>query len=73
MVKCFKLPVIQVCTGFDVFLPGSLRWQNRVVSRGKLSIFTIDKNAKSPRENTLAKKYSHLWDVMWITFRGTGI
>ena len=73
MVKCFKLPGIQVCIEFDVFLLGSLLGQNRVVSRWKLSIFTIDYNAKNPREITLGKKYSHLWDVMWITFHGTGI
>jgi hypothetical protein len=56
MVKCFKLPGIQVCIGFDVFLRGCLRGQNRVVSRGKHSIFTIARNAKSPKENYLLKK-----------------
>jgi hypothetical protein len=73
MVKWFKLPGIQVCIEFDVFFPGSLRGQNRVVSRWKNSIFTIDKSVKSPRENTLRERYSHLWGVLWITVRGTGI
>ncbi len=50
MVKCFKLPEIQVCTAFAGILLGGLRGQNRVVSRGKISIFTIVKIAKSPGE-----------------------
>jgi len=74
MINCFKLPGIQACTGFDVFLRGSLRGQNRVVSRGKNSIFTIAKSVESPWEiSPLLKRYSHLWRVLWITVRGTGI
>ena len=52
MVKCFKLPEIQVCIGFGGFLPGSLRHQNWVVSRRKISIFTIAKIVKAARRNT---------------------
>ena len=67
MVKCFKLPVIQVCTAFGGILPGGLRGQNRVVSRMKSSIFTI---------STLVKKRSEIYSLfeiftvrsqMWIT------
>jgi hypothetical protein len=47
MVKCFKLPVIQVCIAFEGFFPGSLLGKNRVVSRGNISIFTIAKIVKS--------------------------
>jgi len=47
MEKCFKLPVIQVCIAFEGFFPGSLRGKNRVVSRYKISIFTIVKITKS--------------------------
>jgi len=47
MEKCFKLPEIQVCIAFEGFFPGSLRCKNRVVSRYKISIFTIVKIAKS--------------------------
>ena len=52
MLKCFKLPVIQVSTGFEGFLLGSLRCQNRVVSRSKNSIFTIVKIAKMDGKST---------------------
>jgi hypothetical protein len=47
MEKCFKLPVIQVCIAFEGFFPGSLRGKNRVVSRYKISIFTIVKITES--------------------------
>ena len=67
MVKWFKLPGIQVCTGFDVFLPGSVLDQNRVVSRGKNSIFTIVRDAKSPREFTSPKRYTHSRGMLWKT------
>ncbi len=49
MEKWFKLPGIQVCIAFEGFLLGSLRGKNRVVSRGKISIFTIEKIVKQPR------------------------
>jgi len=52
MVKCFKLPVIQACTALYGFFPGELRWENRVVSRVKNSIFTISKIVKRPGEIT---------------------
>jgi len=52
MIKCFKLPVIQVSTEFDVFFPGTLLGKNRVVSRYKISIFTIVKIAKPARRIT---------------------
>jgi hypothetical protein len=52
MLKCFKLPVIHVCIVFEVFSPGVLRGENRVVLRYKLSIFTIDKIVKPTSENT---------------------
>lgn len=52
MLKCVKLPVIQVSTGFEGFFPGSLRYQNRVIPRGKNSIFTIVKSTKWDGKNT---------------------
>jgi len=52
MIKCFKLPVIQVSTEFDVFFPGTLLGKNRVVSRYKISIFTIVKIVKLARRIT---------------------
>ena len=52
MLKCFKLPGIQVSTEFEGFFPGSLRCQNRVVSRGEISIFTIVNSAKRDGINT---------------------
>jgi hypothetical protein len=55
MLKCFKLPVIQVSIGFDGFLLGSLRCQNRVVSRSKNSIFTIVKMTKMGGKSTKSK------------------
>jgi hypothetical protein len=58
MVKCFKLPEIQVCIAFEGFLPGDLRGKNRVVSRYKISIFTIDKIVKLPGGNTRIKKFT---------------
>ena len=47
MEKWFKLPGIQVCIEFEGFFPGSLRGENRVVSRYKISIFTIVKTTES--------------------------
>jgi len=47
MEKWFKLLGIQVCIAFEGFSPGSLRGKNRVVSRYKISIFTIVKFTKS--------------------------
>jgi hypothetical protein len=66
MVKYFKLPEIQVCIAFEGFLPGDLRGKNRVVSRYKLSIFTIDKIVKLPVGNTEIKKFT-AGRRMWIT------
>jgi hypothetical protein len=66
MVKWFKLPEIQVCIAFEGFLPGDLRGKNRVVSRYKNSIFTIDKIVKSPGENTKIKKFT-AGRCVWIT------
>ena len=73
MVKCFKLPEIQVCIAFEGFFPGTLRGKNRVVSRYKISIFTIDKIVKSPGRNTEIKKFT-AGMRMWITggFRKKG-
>jgi hypothetical protein len=73
MVKCFKLPVIQVCIAFEGFLPGCLRGKNRVVSRYKISIFTIDKIVKSASGNT--KNRNSPWrleyvDNWWISSKG---
>jgi hypothetical protein len=66
MVKCFKLPVIQVCIAFEGFLPGGFPGKNRVVSRYKISIFTIDKIVKPTRGNT--KNRNSQWRPgMWIT------
>jgi hypothetical protein len=50
--KCVKLPVIQACTEFDGVLLGGLRRKNRVVSRVKSSIFTIDRIVNPAREIT---------------------
>ena len=69
MVKCFKLPVIQVCTAFDGFFPGSLLGQNRVVSRRKNSIFTIVKIVNRTRGNTKQKIFT-AGDWLWITEKG---
>jgi hypothetical protein len=52
MVKCVKLPVIQACTEFEGFLRGGLLSKNRVVSRMKNSIFTIDGSVNPAREIT---------------------
>ena len=73
MVKCFKLPEIQVCIAFEGFFPGTLRGKNRVVSRYKISIFTIDKIVKLPGRNTKIKKFTVERGV-WITsgFRKKG-
>ena len=60
MVKCFKLPVIQVCIAFDVFLRGSLRVKNRVFPRYKNSIFTIVKLVNWAGRNTKIEACSHL-------------
>jgi hypothetical protein len=68
MVKCFKLPEIQVCIAFEGFLPGDLRGKNRVVSRYKNSIFTIDKIVKLPGRNTKIKKFT-AGRGMWTTGR----
>ena len=59
MIKCFKLPVIQVSTEFDGLLRGSLLVQNRVVSRWNISIFTIDKIVKQARGYTKKEDSSH--------------
>jgi len=59
MIKCFKLPVIQVSTAFDVFLRGGLLVKNRVVSRWKISIFTIAKIVKPAGGYTKKKKCPH--------------
>jgi hypothetical protein len=66
MVKCFKLLEIQACTAFNGFLRGGLPGQNRVVSRRKISIFTIDKIVNHTRKNT-KKKIFTVWDGLWIT------
>ena len=66
MIKCFKLPVIQVSTEFDVFFPGTLLGKNRVVSRYKISIFTIDKIVKLPGRYTKIKKFT-VERRVWIT------
>ena len=66
MVKCFKLPEIQVCIAFEGFLPGDLRGKNRVVSRYKISIFTIDKIVKLPGRYTKIKKFT-VEGRVWIT------
>jgi hypothetical protein len=55
MVKCFKLPVIQVCTAFAGILPGRLRAQNRVDLREKDSNFTISFFVKCPGKSTRKK------------------
>ena len=59
MIKCFKLPVIQVSTEFDGLLRGSLLVENRVVSRWKVSIFTIGKIVKQARRYT-KKRNAHI-------------
>ena len=61
MVKCFKLPEIQVCIAFEGFFPGTLRGKNRVVSRYKISIFTIDKMVKLTVGNTKKIRISTFW------------
>jgi hypothetical protein len=52
MIKCFKLPVIQVSTAFEGFLRGGLLVKNRVLSRRKISIFTIVNIVKQAGGNT---------------------
>jgi hypothetical protein len=66
MLKWFKLPGIQVSTGFAGFLLGGLRTQNRVVSRVQNSIFTIVNLAKGDRENTIIENI-HIGRIMWIS------
>jgi hypothetical protein len=66
MVKCFKLPVIQVCIAFEGFFPGSLLDKNRVVSRGKISIFTIAKIVKLLGGITKIKEFTKT-GPMWIS------
>ena len=53
------MPVIQVSTEFDVFFPGTLLGKNRVVSRYKISIFTIVKITK-PARRTTQKRDIHI-------------
>jgi hypothetical protein len=67
MVKCFKLLVIQVCIAFEGFFPGSLLGKNRVVSRGKVSIFTIAKIVKSLGTITKIKEFTKI-GPMWISW-----
>ena len=69
MVKCFKLLEIQACIAFNGFLRGGLRGQNRVVSRRKLSIFTIARIVKWTRGNTKRKIFTP-GGCLWITEKG---
>ncbi len=66
MLKWFKLPEIQACIAFYVFFLGCLLVQNRVVPRGKNSIFTIAKIVKCPSGNTKQKIFT-IVDGVWIT------
>jgi hypothetical protein len=67
MVKCVKLPVIQVCTAFGGILPGSLRGQNRVVPRMKNSIFTIATLVKKRWEIYSLFRIFTMRSQMWTT------